>query len=134
MAGIGIWVEGATPDNIILPLILMGVEITASGNVRDYYYTLWTQDVEDITYWCSRLYSIMGWDDDTPSDTEALSLAMCGARALRAEYIALWDMYYPTLHLARYGCHYRRRLRELVQAMPVRPPFIASKPYRHTEI
>lgn len=134
MAGIGIWVEGATPDNIVLPLILMGVEITPSGIIRDYYYTLWTQDDEDIAYYKDRMYHIMGWDADTPTDSEALALAMGGARALRAEYIALWDMYYPTLHLVRYGCHYRRRLRELVQAMPLRPPFIASKPYKHTEI
>lgn len=130
MAGIGIWVEGAAPGNIILPLILMGVEVTPTGNIRDYYYTLWAQDDEDIAYYTDRLYNIMGWDGSTPTDTEALSLAMHGARTLRGEYITLWDMYYPTLHLARYGCHWRRRLRELVQAMPVRPPFIADKPYR----
>lgn len=130
MAGIGAWVEGATPGNIVLPLILMGVEITPSGNIRDYYYTLWSQDVEHIAYYTDRLYKIMGWGADTTTDTEALSLAMYGARTLRAEYITLWDMYYPTLHLVRYGCHWRRRLRELIQAMPLRPPFIADKPYK----
>lgn len=130
MAGIGIHVEGATPNNVVLPLILMGVEITNSGTIQDYYYILWTQDPEDIAYYRGRMYNIMGWYDSTPTDTEALSLAIHGARMLRAEYIALWDMYYPTLHLVRYGCHWRRRLRELVQAMPASPPFITDKPYR----
>lgn len=125
---VGVWLEGWEPDNAILPLILMGVEVSDSGEpIRDYYYTLWTQDEVEVERYRDRMYRIMGWDGSTPMDPEALRVAMNGARLLRAEYIAIWDIYFPTLRLPLYGCLWRRRLGELIRAMPVRPPFIVDK-------
>ena len=129
MAGIGVWLEGATKGNIILPLILMGVEVTNSGSIRDHYYTLWSQDEGEVEFYVERLYSFMGWTTDTPMDDGALSMAMRGGRLLRAEYIRLWDMQYPTLRLKAYGCHARRKLRERLKGMPLRLPFVADKPW-----
>lgn len=129
MAGIGVWLEGATPGNIILPLILMGVEVTDNGSIRDHYYTLWSQDEGEVEFYIDRLYRFMGWTTCTPMDTEALSLAMHGGRLLRGQYIKLWDMYYPTLRLRACGCHMRRKLRERVRAMPLRLPFVAESPW-----
>lgn len=129
MAGIGVWLEGATPGNIILPLILMGVEVTESGTIRDHYYTLWSQGGGEVEFYIGRLYTFMGWTIDTPMDEEALTMAMRGGRLLRAEYIKLWDMQYPTLRLKKYGCHMRPKLRQGLRAMPVRLPFVADKPW-----
>ncbi|WOL31348.1 hypothetical protein [Microcoleus phage My-WqHQDG] len=133
MGGISVWLEPPPstpggplgPHNIILPLILMGVEVSDTGEpVRDYYYTIWSQD--EVEHYRSRMYNIMGWDDSTPTDPRALVIAKTGARLLRIEYITLWDMYFPTLRLLTYGTSKRRRLVGLIRGMPVRPPFITD--------
>lgn len=128
MGGIGVWVEAGGPTpNIILPLILMGVEVSDTGEpIRDYYYTIWSQD--EVDHYKCRMYIIMGWDDTTPTDPKALAIAKTGARLLRIEYISLWDMYFPTLRLLTYGTGKRRRVMELIRDMPVKPPFIIDNP------
>ena len=118
---------------MILPLILMGVEITPRGIIRDHYYVLWTQDGAALEEYIQRLYIVMGWTDDMPLDEGALSLAKVGADTLRMEYLSLWDMHFPTLLLVenerRGTIPWHRRMRERVRALPIRPPFIADKPF-----
>ena len=132
MGGIGIYIGGAREGNMILPLILMGVEITPRGIIRDHYYVLWTQDSAVLEEYIERLHIIMGWDG-MPIDGGALSLAKAGANTLRMEYLALWDMYFPTLLLVenerRGTVPWHRRMRERVRALPIRLPFIADKPF-----
>jgi hypothetical protein len=105
----------------------MGVEVSNTGEpIRDYYYTIWSQD--EVEHYRDRMYNIMGWNDSTPADPRALAIAKTGAQLLRIEYIALWDMYFPTLRLLTYGTAKRRRVMELIRDMPVKPPFIIDNP------
>ena len=124
-----VWLEGACDGNIILPLILIGVETVDGVVVSSMHYTIWSQDKATIEEYVERLHRVMGWDINTPYDPIAISIAKKGARLLRGAYITLWDQLFPTLHLERYGCNNRRRLRELIAAMPVPPPFIAHSPW-----
>lgn len=138
MGGIGIYIGGGREGNMILPLILMGVEITPRGIIRDHYYVLWTQDGAALEEYIERLHCVMGWVP-TGTSTEllysedALSLAKVGANTLRMEYLALWDMYFPTLLLVenerRGTIPWHRRMRERVKALPIRLPFVADKPF-----
>lgn len=125
MGGVGIWVEGAGPNNVILPIIIMGVEVEDDTPIRDFHYTVWSMD--EVEYYTNRLYMIMGWDITTAMDPTAIALAKAGAQALRNQYIKVWDIYFPTLLLRVYGCNNRAGIRKYIQSAPITPPFIIHK-------